>query len=163
MMRLIGTYVKDDGYRRMIFSDEQGNRTNKYEHVFIYEERFGPKPKGYIIHHIDGDRANNSLDNLELLTYADHLRTHRGWTRINGAWHKRCSGCGGLFPVLLGYWYFNKLGNPTGKCVSCAREKARWYRLNMSEDRKNTTRKYKRLWARQNRKSRAKIKEDNGY
>jgi len=33
-------------------------------------------PKGYEVHHIDGDRQNNRLDNLELLTIEEHAKRH---------------------------------------------------------------------------------------
>lgn len=36
----------------------------------------GPIPPGYEIHHVDKDSTNDSLDNLEVLTHAEHLRRH---------------------------------------------------------------------------------------
>ena len=34
-------------------------------------------PKGYEIHHIDGNRKNNSIDNLQLVTIEEHLEIHK--------------------------------------------------------------------------------------
>lgn len=37
---------------------------------------YGPIPKGFIIHHKDGDKTNNSIDNLELMSRARHASIH---------------------------------------------------------------------------------------
>lgn len=47
----------------------------------IYENHIGPIPKDntgrtYDIHHIDGNRSNNSIDNLVALSIQDHYDTH---------------------------------------------------------------------------------------
>lgn len=47
-------------------------------HQAIYETYYNCKvPKGYVIHHIDGNPLNNSLSNLKLLSDAEHKRMHR--------------------------------------------------------------------------------------
>ncbi len=46
------------------------------EHRRVWEEAFGPIPPGYHVHHEDGNKLNNSLDNLRCLTIADHNRMH---------------------------------------------------------------------------------------
>lgn len=51
-------------------------RTTIYQ--AIYETYYNCKvPKGYIIHHIDGNPLNNSLSNLKLLSDPEHKRIHR--------------------------------------------------------------------------------------
>ena len=47
----------------------------------IYESKFGPIPKddqgrSYEIHHIDGDRQNNDISNLQCLTIQEHYNIH---------------------------------------------------------------------------------------
>ena len=43
----------------------------------IYEEHHGVKlPKGMHVHHIDGNRANNHIDNLLACTPQEHARIH---------------------------------------------------------------------------------------
>jgi methionyl-tRNA synthetase len=47
----------------------------------IWEQAYGPIPKDgdgrtYDIHHIDGNRKNNSIDNLICLTIEDHYKIH---------------------------------------------------------------------------------------
>ena len=44
------------------------NRSPKRSHRIIWEMHHGPIPKGMQIDHIDGDCANNKLENLRLAT-----------------------------------------------------------------------------------------------
>ncbi|OPZ94753.1 MAG: hypothetical protein BWY74_00307 [Firmicutes bacterium ADurb.Bin419] len=41
-------------------------------------------PKGWVVHHVDGDPSNNTLANLWMLSLSDHSRLHgrlqRGWS-----------------------------------------------------------------------------------
>jgi hypothetical protein len=34
-------------------------------------------PKGYVIHHLDGDKLNDVAENLELISLAEHVARHR--------------------------------------------------------------------------------------
>lgn len=43
----------------------------------VWEKHHGPIPKGKLIHHKDRDTLNDAIDNLELLTRAEHLAEHR--------------------------------------------------------------------------------------
>jgi hypothetical protein len=57
------------------------------EHAKVFEDFYGiPVPKGYIIHHIDGDHFNNDINNLQLVTRAEHSRIHNGWIRVLNVW-----------------------------------------------------------------------------
>lgn len=44
---------------------------------YIWEQHYGPIPKGLLIHHIDEDNLNNALINLALVSKAYHLQIHR--------------------------------------------------------------------------------------
>lgn len=69
-------------------------------HVYIWEEKNGSKPKGYEINHIDKNKQNYNLDNLELLTISDHKRIHKNWVKENGVWTKKpCSICKKILPL----------------------------------------------------------------
>lgn len=61
-----------------------GVKVYVYRHVFIVLSAAGmwdrgicKVPKGYSIHHKDGNRYNNDLSNLQLLTKTEHHRLHR--------------------------------------------------------------------------------------
>lgn len=45
-------------------------------HVYVYECEKGKIPKGYDIHHLDADKTNNNIDNLEILTKSAHEKKH---------------------------------------------------------------------------------------
>lgn len=45
-------------------------------HRYVWELNYGKIPDGYDIHHKDGDKSNNDISNLELITRSDHMRLH---------------------------------------------------------------------------------------
>lgn len=48
------------------------------EHRYIMEQFLGRKLKSNeIVHHIDGNKRNNNLSNLEILTRSEHARLHK--------------------------------------------------------------------------------------
>lgn len=63
-----------DGYKRVWFSDGSGET----EHRFLMEQHLGRKLKrNEVVHHIDGDRTNNALSNLVVMSRAEHSALHR--------------------------------------------------------------------------------------
>ena len=62
--------ITNDGYYRRTDSDRI------LMHRFVYENEIGPIPKGYDIHHIDEDKANNKIENLECLSKSDHTKKY---------------------------------------------------------------------------------------
>lgn len=64
--------ITTNGYRRISVNGER-----VLEHVAILEQHLGQKIKGQI-HHIDGNKLNNEIDNLHLFTNgSDHTRCHK--------------------------------------------------------------------------------------
>ena len=48
------------------------NGKRDYLHRVVWESINGKIPKGYDIHHIDCDKTNNHIDNLELYSKSEH-------------------------------------------------------------------------------------------
>ena len=69
-------YQRDDGYLHA--SEKSAQRTGHYlMHRAVWAAANGPIPPGVHIHHIDGDKANNRLDNLQPLDGPEHMRLHK--------------------------------------------------------------------------------------
>jgi hypothetical protein len=45
-------------------------------HIVVYESYNGKIPKNHHIHHMDGNRSNNSIENLKLMSTREHLSLH---------------------------------------------------------------------------------------
>lgn len=45
-------------------------------HRYVWEYHNGEIPKGYEIHHIDYDKSNNDISNLQLLSQKEHQKLH---------------------------------------------------------------------------------------
>ena len=72
MTKFGNAYQRTDGYIQITSGPNKG----KLLHRLIYEEVYGPIPKGYTIHHKDGDKTNNNPGNLMLLTKSNHHKLH---------------------------------------------------------------------------------------
>jgi|PlaIllAssembly_1097288.scaffolds.fasta_scaffold00028_11 hypothetical protein len=48
-----------------------------YKHRLVWELENGPIPIGHVVHHKDGNRRNNDLSNLELLSRKAHCKHHQ--------------------------------------------------------------------------------------
>ena len=78
-----GEYISSDGYMMVKCEgkfDKSGRQVYKKQHILIYEQFLGREIKtqrGYMgeqVHHIDGDKLNNSINNLHLCS---DTREHR--------------------------------------------------------------------------------------
>ncbi len=58
-----------------ITSTAEGN-FKQLLHRLIFEDFYGPIPEGCVIHHKDGNKTNNCIMNLQLLTESEHHRQH---------------------------------------------------------------------------------------
>jgi hypothetical protein len=45
-------------------------------HNYIYESKYGVIPNGFEIHHIDFNKLNNEISNLQLVTPSEHTKIH---------------------------------------------------------------------------------------
>ena len=67
-------FTKDNKTNYYLSSTINGKRYRL--HRYIWEWYNGTIPKGYDIHHKDHNKFNNEIDNLELLSKANHLKRH---------------------------------------------------------------------------------------
>lgn len=75
----MGKYQWFNGYR-FTRDDDTGyylNSTLRMRmHRYVWEFHNGKIPRGCEVHHIDGDKANNAIENLQLMTRSDHAKLH---------------------------------------------------------------------------------------
>lgn len=57
-------------------TDYVRSKPSMNEHRILWIAAYGPIPPGYVVHHINGNRRDNRLENLQLLTNSDHGRLH---------------------------------------------------------------------------------------
>lgn len=62
-------------------------KKRKRLHVYVWEREHGEIPKGYQVHHIDHNKANNEPDNLALLTVREHRQVH--FEEMEEEWRKK--------------------------------------------------------------------------
>ena len=46
-------------------------------HRLVWEQHNGKIPEGYMIHHINGDKKDNRIENLMMVTPKEHGKLHR--------------------------------------------------------------------------------------
>lgn len=67
-------------FHMTVKGDFVGRKNNKPVklHRVMWAHYYGEIPKGYNIHHIDRDKRNNNIENLQLMTQSEHSRLHHG-------------------------------------------------------------------------------------
>ena len=75
-----------DDHHRIYFGRKFYKATNGYwvcsrarlpwAHRWVWMHHHGDIPKGFDVHHIDGDKSNNAIENLQLMTRSEHLLIH---------------------------------------------------------------------------------------
>lgn len=93
--------MKNGDYILVVAPDwYKGKRYRKrycFEHHLVWEQyNKRPVPDGYIVHHKDGNKFNNNIENLELMTRAEHTKLH-GAQVLKKIAIVKCPSCGKIF------------------------------------------------------------------
>jgi hypothetical protein len=67
-------YLANTGYYQITGGKYRG----KLLHILIWEDIFGAVPEGYVIHHINGNKIDNTIFNLKCLLDTEHRKLHNG-------------------------------------------------------------------------------------
>ena len=74
-----GEYIDVEGYKR-IYEPQHPHATARgyvKEHIKVIVEMLGrPLKKGEQVHHINRNRLDNRIENLQLVTISEHMRIH---------------------------------------------------------------------------------------
>lgn len=95
----------------------------RLEHRVIMERHLGrPLTQTEVVHHRDGDKANNNLSNLELLSsQADHVSVHR--LSFRSATHMECTVCHETKPYSGFYVHRSSVFGYHPHCKECQKAK----------------------------------------
>lgn len=116
----------------------------RFEHCVVWENANGVIPDGMQIHHIDHDKTNNDLSNLQLVTPLEHKRIHSGCRLVDGEWEKPCKQCLEYKKCNKDNWYYSRgwiNGRLCKKCFIAKSLKTRKELIKNGWKRKNYPRK----------------------
>ena len=77
----------------MFCASMNGKKSNPCTHILVAKAFLGPRPKGMVINHKDGNNLNNAAKNLEYVTpkrnqeHASEMGLRP--TKRNGRWHRK--------------------------------------------------------------------------
>lgn len=75
-------WVEQSGYRRVKVDGH-----DIMEHRRVWAAENGPIPEGYLLHHKNGGKADNRLENLELMRAGGHSSLHNRQRAYRTGWH----------------------------------------------------------------------------
>jgi hypothetical protein len=85
-LKLMSTARVKTGVRsgyQTIFVEELGRRIKLHDYVWFKNTGYLPNGKNYEqVHHIDGDKNNNSIENLLLTNVSEHSKIHKEYEDV---------------------------------------------------------------------------------
>lgn len=70
------TFTRDEKTGYYLSTKPTKHNKRQRLHVYVWEYYNGDIPKGYEVHHKDGDKYNNEIENFELLIGLKHRKLH---------------------------------------------------------------------------------------
>lgn len=74
--RIMSVINKNGWYLTAVLKTKDGKKVTKRIHQLVYEAFIGDVPKGFHIHHKDGNMQNNRVGNLIAITEKEHHAIH---------------------------------------------------------------------------------------
>jgi hypothetical protein len=76
--------------------DYVGSGRYQYQHRLVMEAHLGrPLDRREIVHHVNGDKHDNRVENLEIMSQSEHRALHGGAKGPRPhLWKRRCAWCG---------------------------------------------------------------------
>lgn len=110
---------KPETYKSVRIKDSDGTVRKRRRHVVLMEQSIGRRLFSYeCVHHKDGNRHNNKLSNLQLMTRSEHTRIENLKSRSEHPERhqlKRDAGTGRYVPDPTKPWSVNNPKSPLGK------------------------------------------------
>lgn len=89
------------------------------EHRKVWYEAHGDIPNGHHIHHINGDKSDNRIENLACLSHSEHSRQHTPWNVGTASMVSLvCDVCGKEFERLAYKWRDHQKKGLVNTCCS---------------------------------------------
>ncbi len=112
--------IKKGDYLYAIVRDHPKANKNGYVllHRIVMENHLKrPLNSNEVVHHIDGNRKNNSIENLQVFTASEHSKLHQ--SRTGRLWVElKCPNCSKVFYLPKNHTHLN---NPKQHYTCCSR------------------------------------------
>lgn len=128
MLKVINTYKGKDGRIRAYCKDENNKpKIVSYPRILMEESLGRPLEPYEDVHHIDEDRSNNDLSNLEVINHGLHQKLHAEQKYYDKI--VTCEVCGKQFVWTASRQslYYRDLNRCKNRIISCSRKCSSYY------------------------------------